>query len=108
MKIIAWIAAAALLAASTLALGQSWPAKPIKYIVPFAPGGTTDILGRMVAAGRAAGLGQPVVVRNKPGEAGVGCRVGVGAPAAPGPPNHARPPAVPRPPPHEPRRRAPA
>src|SRR2546425_6859408 len=70
MKIIAWIAAAALLAASTLALGQSWPAKPIKYIVPFAPGGTTDILGRMVAAGLAQALGQPVVVENKPGQAG--------------------------------------
>src|SRR2546428_479283 len=70
MKIIACIAAAALLAASTLALGQSWPAKPIKYIVPFAPGGTTDILGRMVAAGLAQALGQPVVVENKPGQAG--------------------------------------
>ena len=67
MKIIACVAAAALLAASTLALGQSWPAKPIKYIVPFAPGGTTDILGRMVAAGLAPALGQPVVVENKPG-----------------------------------------
>src|SRR5437762_11989887 len=70
MKIIACVAAAALLAASTLALGQSWPAKPIKYIVPFAPGGTTDILGRMVAAGLAPALGQPVVVENKPGQAG--------------------------------------
>src|SRR5437667_11954884 len=70
MKIIACIAAAALLTASTLALGQSWPAKPIKYIVPFAPGGTTDILGRMVAAGLAQALGQPVVVENKPGQAG--------------------------------------
>ena len=67
---IACIAAAALLAASTLALGQPWPAKPIKYIVPFAPGGTTDILGRMVAAGLAQALGQPVVVENKPGQAG--------------------------------------
>src|SRR5437762_2572113 len=70
MKIIACVAAAALLAASTLALGQSWPAKPIRYIVPFAPGGTTDLLGRMVAAGLAASLGQPVVVENKPGQAG--------------------------------------
>src|SRR5437867_12985395 len=70
MKIIACIAAAALLTASTLALGQSWPAKPIKYIGPCAPGGTTDILGRMVAAGLAPVLGQPVVVENKPGQAG--------------------------------------
>src|ERR1700741_2692758 len=49
---------------------QAWPSKPIKYIVNFAPGGTTDILGRMVAAGLTTSLGQPVVVENKPGQAG--------------------------------------
>jgi tripartite-type tricarboxylate transporter receptor subunit TctC len=53
---------------------QSWPSKPIKYIVPFAPGGTTDILGRTIAEKLSVALGQPVVVENKPGAGG-----GVGA-----------------------------
>ena len=61
---------AALLLFSSLVEAQSWPSRPIRYIVPFAPGGTTDILGRMVAAGLAPTLGQPVVVENKPGQAG--------------------------------------
>lgn len=70
MKRIFQIAAFIALALSASAHAQSWPAKPIKYIVPFAPGGTTDILGRMVAAGLTTSLGQPVVVENKPGQAG--------------------------------------
>jgi tripartite-type tricarboxylate transporter receptor subunit TctC len=58
-----------LLASSATA--QEWPAKqPIRYIVPFAPGGATDMLGRMVAVGLSKSLGQSVVVDNKAGQGG--------------------------------------
>ena len=49
---------------------QAWPSKPITYVVPFTPGGTTDVIGRTIAQGLTTSLGQPVVVENKPGAAG--------------------------------------
>ena len=52
------------------ALAQSWPAKPIKVIVPYPPGGTSDILARALGPGITAALGQPWVVENKPGATG--------------------------------------
>ena len=55
-------------------VAQQWPSKPIKWVVPFAPGGTTDILARTIGEKLSVTLGQPIIVDNKPGAGG-----GVGA-----------------------------
>ena len=55
----------------TNALAQSYPTKPIKAIVPFAPGSATDQIGRAFAAKMSEQLGQPIVVDNKPGVNGM-------------------------------------
>jgi tripartite-type tricarboxylate transporter receptor subunit TctC len=57
-------------AASAQAPAAPWPSKPVTMIVPYPPGGTTDIQGRLVASGLTQRLGQPVIVRNMPGATG--------------------------------------
>ncbi len=49
---------------------EAWPAKPVAYIVPFTPGGSTDVIGRTLCQKLQEALGQPFVVDNKPGAAG--------------------------------------
>jgi tripartite-type tricarboxylate transporter receptor subunit TctC len=54
-------------AASSAALSEEWPARPISLVVPFPSGGTTDVLARAIGDQLSKNLGQPVIVENRPG-----------------------------------------
>lgn len=59
----------ALATTSTVAMAQAWPARPIEWVVPYPPGGGTDIVARTLGQSMSELLGQPIVINNKPGAA---------------------------------------
>jgi tripartite-type tricarboxylate transporter receptor subunit TctC len=65
LNLNAWLAA--LLAAPCIALAQGYPNKPVRLIVPYPPGGSSDLVGRLIGVRLSTALGQPVVVENRTG-----------------------------------------
>ncbi len=61
----------AALAVPSLAQAQAWPARPLRVVVPFAPGGATDLIARLIAENLARPLGQQVAVENRAGAFGI-------------------------------------
>ncbi|MCC7040142.1 MAG: tripartite tricarboxylate transporter substrate binding protein [Burkholderiales bacterium] len=75
-------AGAALAAGPAIVAAQDWPTKPVRIIVPFPPGGTTDIIGREVGHRLSTAFGQPFVVENRAGASGnIGMELAARAPA---------------------------
>ena len=65
------ILALLLFAFSTFSLGQAYPAKPVRLIIPFPPGGSNDVVGRAIGQQLGERLGQSVVIDNRGGAGGI-------------------------------------
>jgi tripartite-type tricarboxylate transporter receptor subunit TctC len=79
---LAVLPCAALLVAAPAARADAWPSRPIKLIIPYAAGGPTDVIGRLLASRISATLGQSVIVDNRAGAGGtIGVEATVKAPA---------------------------
>jgi len=82
MSRVALLVAAVVLAAAMPALAQDYPNRPIRFIVPYPPGGGTDVVARIMSESLAADLGQPIIIDNRGGAAGnVGTDIAAKAPA---------------------------
>lgn len=64
------VAASLLVAPASALADDNWPQRPISYVVPFTPGGATDMIGRLYSQGIGDSLGQTIVVENRPGTGG--------------------------------------
>src|SRR5262245_5209301 len=70
-RYLSWFAAAIALAAFCLPVpAQNYPTRAVRLVVPFAPGGSTDVLGRIVGQRLSEALGQPVIADNRPAGGG--------------------------------------
>ncbi|MBM4442933.1 MAG: tripartite tricarboxylate transporter substrate binding protein, partial [Candidatus Rokubacteria bacterium] len=71
MRLASLLLVALVLGATSAAHGQSYPSRPVRIIVPYPPGGSSDIAARTIAAALAQGAQQPFIIDNRPGAGGI-------------------------------------
>ena len=82
MRTLVFAASLALVLGAAESRAQAWPSKPLRWFIPFPPGGGTDVMSRVIAQKLSERLGQPVVVENRAGSGGtIGLEAAARAPA---------------------------